>query len=398
MIAAAQGASPHANMEVIEDTAPENPDDYPKITYWRKRAHLDEKNRQKEFSKGGRKGHKCKNGKNVAFWHFQHADGTVLEPNEVKEIQHDSKKIWWGMCKRFGPIGALWTTISPTWQLEFHIKIEAKYPILWLCENHYKADTIAFSDYSHWYDKQYPEDPDDDSDSDDNEDDKDKDKDKEEEEEEDEVDADNKPKSKPKSKPKPKPKSKSKSKPKPKPVPVRNRSRKRARTASPVKAWQPAKKARLAVLVQDEEDDDDDEGLDANAGADMQEHEDDGANVPSDVDTNANADPFPSPRITSPIHCSLHRPIIMSLSSSSDGNYDTPPSSVHSPSKLKPKPRWVQPSPDLPTSTTISRGGTEVSAVSFFFLCTHTAYNTFTAAQFNPNPLCAFRTCTRSIP
>jgi hypothetical protein len=45
MIAAAQGASPHANMEVIEDTAPENPDDYPKITYWCKRAHLDEKNR-----------------------------------------------------------------------------------------------------------------------------------------------------------------------------------------------------------------------------------------------------------------------------------------------------------------------------------------------------------------
>jgi hypothetical protein len=131
-----------------------------------------------------------------AFWHFQHADSTVLDPDEVKEIRSNLKKIWQGMCDRFGPIGVLWTTISPTWQLKFYVKIEAKYPLLWLCENHYKADTIAFSDYSHWYDKQYLDNSDD-NDSDD----EDKDKD-----------------------PKPKPKPKSKPKSKPKPTPIRNRS------------------------------------------------------------------------------------------------------------------------------------------------------------------------------
>jgi hypothetical protein len=32
----------------------------------------------------------------------------------------------------------------------------AKHPFLWLCENHYKAESISFSDYSHWYNKQFP--------------------------------------------------------------------------------------------------------------------------------------------------------------------------------------------------------------------------------------------------
>ena len=150
--------------EVIEDTTPENPKDYLKISYWRKHTYLDEKNRQQEFSKLGQvSGHKrkCKTGKNMSFWHFQHTDSTVLDPEDVKEIRRELKKIWQGMCERFGPIGAPWTTISPNCQMEFYVKIEAKFPILWLSENHDKADTIAFSDYSHWYDKRYPDDPDD---------------------------------------------------------------------------------------------------------------------------------------------------------------------------------------------------------------------------------------------
>jgi hypothetical protein len=41
-------------------------------------------------------------------------------------------------------------------QLEFYIRIEAKHPFLRLCENHYKSESISFSDYSHWYDKRFP--------------------------------------------------------------------------------------------------------------------------------------------------------------------------------------------------------------------------------------------------
>jgi hypothetical protein len=41
--------------------------------------------------------------------------------------------------------------MDPGHQLEFFIKIEAKFPILRLCDNHYKAESIMFSDYLHWY-------------------------------------------------------------------------------------------------------------------------------------------------------------------------------------------------------------------------------------------------------
>ena len=246
--------------EVIEDTTPENPKDYPKISYWHKRTYLDEKNRRQEFSKSGQasgRKRKCKTGKNVSFWHFQHADGTVLDPEDVKEIRRESKKIWWGMCERFGPIGAPWTTISPNRQMEFYGKIKDKFPILQLGENHYKADTIAFSDYSHWYDKRYPDDPDDDD--------------------EDEDDPD----------------------PAPAPKPVRCRKRKRTRTASPVKARQHVrKKARRAKLVQVEDEDEDE---DADGDVDEDEHGDEGANAQSDADTYSDHDPLPSPRITSPV-------------------------------------------------------------------------------------------------
>ena len=250
--------------EVIEDTTPENPKDYPKISYWRKRTYLDEKNRQQEFSKSGQaSGRKRKRmtGKNVSFWHFQHADSTVLDPEDVKEIRRESKKIWRGMCERFGPIGAPWTTISPNRQMEFYGKIEDKFPILRLGENHYKADTIAFSDYSHWYDKRYPDNPDDKDKDDPNPD------------------------------------------PAPAPKPVRCQKRKRTRTASPVKARQHVrKKARHVKPVQVEDEDKD---KDADGDVDEDEHGDEGANAQSDTDTDADPysdhDPLPSPRITSPV-------------------------------------------------------------------------------------------------
>ena len=142
--------------EVIKDTTPKNPKDYPKISYWHKCTYLEEKNRWQEFSKLGQVSgckRKCKTSKNVSFWHFQHTDGTVLDHEDVKEIWCELKKIWQGMCERFGPIGVPWTTISPNHQLEFYVKLEAKFPILQLSENHQKANTIAFSDYSHWYNK-----------------------------------------------------------------------------------------------------------------------------------------------------------------------------------------------------------------------------------------------------
>jgi len=40
-------------------------------------------------------------------------------------------------------------------QLEFYINIEGHFPLLRLCENHYKAQAIVFEDYTHWHILQY---------------------------------------------------------------------------------------------------------------------------------------------------------------------------------------------------------------------------------------------------
>ena len=36
-------------------------------------------------------------------------------------------------------------------KLEFCLRVEAKFPLLRFCSNHYKANAIAISDYTHWY-------------------------------------------------------------------------------------------------------------------------------------------------------------------------------------------------------------------------------------------------------
>src|SRR6266702_623916 len=42
--------------------------------------------------------------------------------------------------------------------MEYWLDIEAKYPILQFCDNHYKANSIPISDYSHWHSSRYPDD------------------------------------------------------------------------------------------------------------------------------------------------------------------------------------------------------------------------------------------------
>ena len=147
----------HTPLEPICDTPPLNPKDYPKVEYWTKKSHRDAVNEREEFGKKKRKG-KSRRGhrprgdvENICFWHFQYEDGTVLDGPTVAEIRRESKKIWRRLCQD-RRIGAPWSSIDPTHQMKFIVEIEAKFPLLRLCDNHYKAESIAYTDYSHWYD------------------------------------------------------------------------------------------------------------------------------------------------------------------------------------------------------------------------------------------------------
>ena len=115
-----------------------------------------EKHQREEFEpdKQVQKGRPPKaEAKNVAFWYFQEEDGTELSNKAVEGIRASAKTIWWDLCDQNNrtPIGGPWGKVSPRHQLQYFLRIEAKYPILRLCENHYKAESIPHRDYTHWY-------------------------------------------------------------------------------------------------------------------------------------------------------------------------------------------------------------------------------------------------------
>ena len=221
---------------------------------------MDKKARRAELAKSVKlsrhRGHGRPNrNENLTFWHFQHSDGRVLEGNEVSAICCESKKIWRGLCNRYGPIGAPWSTISLDRQLEFYIKIDEKFPILCLCEHQYKAETIAFADYSHWYDKIYPYAGEEDI----------------------------------------------------KPVSyktTRTGSRKHTRTASPMKTRQSAKRPWYVSPVQDDNDDNTssyvpEESVAGGADTNTDHDKDMSGNADSDPETNTDKQDMPPPSILS---------------------------------------------------------------------------------------------------
>ena len=91
------------------------------------------------------------------FWFLQNEDGTELDGRVLTKIRAEAKIIWRELCDKYGPIGCPWSSVAPRYQREYWRRIEAAYPVLRLCDGHYKADSIPFSDYSHWYDVRYPD-------------------------------------------------------------------------------------------------------------------------------------------------------------------------------------------------------------------------------------------------
>ncbi|KAF8260471.1 hypothetical protein EI94DRAFT_1706264 [Lactarius quietus] len=148
---------PHVQTEELREPTPEEPEGYPDIDYWYKHDQLDERKQQEEFKSNNRatgdsrQGPRPETDDNVAFWHFQHEDGTVLDGEEIRKIRKEAKIQWKLLSDKYGDIGSLWMTVSPTPQLDFCLRMEDKFPLLCLCDDHYKALTIAYADYSHWY-------------------------------------------------------------------------------------------------------------------------------------------------------------------------------------------------------------------------------------------------------
>jgi hypothetical protein len=81
----------------------------------------------------------------------------MVDGKTATKLRAKAKEIWAEMCKDHGPMGLPWTKIPAKRRVEFCIKLESKFLVLRLCTDHYKANTVATSDYSHWYQSRYPE-------------------------------------------------------------------------------------------------------------------------------------------------------------------------------------------------------------------------------------------------
>ena len=152
-------ASTSTPSDAMADTVQLDHKKHPQITYWFKHLREEERRRQEEFKTGkGRRGPaQAAKGKNVAFWFLKEEDGTMLDGFTMANIRFEAKGIWREMCNKHGPIGLPWTSVLPKYRQLYWQKIEALFPILWFCDAHYKADSIAISDYTHWYKSRYPD-------------------------------------------------------------------------------------------------------------------------------------------------------------------------------------------------------------------------------------------------
>jgi hypothetical protein len=132
------------------------------MMYWYKDNRQDEKARREAYDKEndiqrlpGRSSDP--EPKNMSFWFLQNVDETMVDGKTATELWAKAKEIWAEMCKDHGPMGLPWKKIPAKQRVEFCIKLESKFPVLCLCTDHYKANTVTTSDYSHWYKSHYPE-------------------------------------------------------------------------------------------------------------------------------------------------------------------------------------------------------------------------------------------------
>jgi hypothetical protein len=146
----------------LNNALPFKLENYPTVTYWYKDDWQDEQVRRQAYDKENKIQRQpgCSsdpNPENVSLWFIQNTDGTMVDGKMATTLRAAAKDIWAEMSKDYGPMGLPWTKIPAKRRVEFCIKLKSKFPVLHLCADHYKANTVATSNYTRWYKTCYPE-------------------------------------------------------------------------------------------------------------------------------------------------------------------------------------------------------------------------------------------------
>ena len=129
--------------------------DYPLVTFWEKKHWKNLASTKKDSSEvetkgGARGGTRSSRGENVMMLYVEDASGTPIDGNIASDMRDFARSIWRSLYER-GIAPETWGQATKEVREEFCRDMETEYPVLRLCDNHWKANALATTIYSQWY-------------------------------------------------------------------------------------------------------------------------------------------------------------------------------------------------------------------------------------------------------
>ena len=129
--------------------------DYPLVKFWEKKSWKNFSSTRKDASEvetkaGARGGTRSSRGENVMMLYVEDASGTPIDGNIASGMRDLARSIWRSLYER-GIAPETWGQATKEVREEYFQDMESNYPVLRLCDNHWKANSLATTIYSQWY-------------------------------------------------------------------------------------------------------------------------------------------------------------------------------------------------------------------------------------------------------
>ncbi|KAG6807409.1 hypothetical protein H0H92_007647, partial [Tricholoma furcatifolium] len=131
--------------------------DYPNIKYWYKYQWLADKQALKDSgdSKKCAKGRaRQAQGVNVMLRYIEDSNGKVVDGFMAQKIRKLARTIWQSFAES-GILPSTWGKASREANHQYRKEMERAFPVLALCDDHWKVDTIATEAYPSWYSSRF---------------------------------------------------------------------------------------------------------------------------------------------------------------------------------------------------------------------------------------------------
>lgn len=130
--------------------------EYPLVKYWTRQQWKENENTSKDASDlleskdKPRGGTRSARGENVMMLYIEHVDGMPIDGAMAAQIREHARMVWKDFYQR-GKAPEKWTDASRDVREEYLREMEGRWEVLRYCDNHWKANKVATSLYSIWY-------------------------------------------------------------------------------------------------------------------------------------------------------------------------------------------------------------------------------------------------------